>query len=294
MHELLLRPSSCSAVVVAAILLLASRESRATNIAVSGFNEDVVTEIGTSPFAHRFDGWGASLIEQSAKDKNGRVANVGLPPSRQFVSATGSGVTYFLQPYDAPNALRMGDGDPQTGTMTVVPGDYSALHFLVASGTGGGTATKQTGDLTLNFVDGSVTLPGALAAYDWGTGPSTGVAIGGMARNMLGAASGATVSIQYASDYTGVSQPIAYKLYEDTLNLAALDLSNRTLTSISFANVTPNSPSDLPGATNVMAIDGTAVPEPGALVLFVVGLMACGLLARRKHLRPRMESSICE
>jgi hypothetical protein len=293
MRDLLLPPNSCSAVVVAVILLLAGRESRATNIAVSGFNEDVVTEIGASPFAHRFDGWGASLIEQGAKDKNGRVANVGLPPSRQFVSATGSGVTYFLQPYDAPNALRMGDSDPQMGTMTVVPGGYSALHILVASGTGGGTATKQTGDLTLNFVDGSVKLPGGLAAYDWGTGPAGGVAIGGMARNVLGAASGAIVSVQYASDYTGVGQPIAYKLYEDTLNLAALGFSNRTLTSITFTNVTPNSLADLPGATDVMAIDGTAVPEPGALVLFVVGFMVCGLLARRKHLRPRIESSVC-
>ena len=216
MHGLFFRRSSSGfAIVVVAILLLASRESCGANIAVSGFNEDVVTEIGASPFAHRFDGWGASLIEQGAKDKSGRTATVGLPSSRQFVSATGSGVTYFLQPYDAVNALRMGDGDPQTGTMTVVAGQYSALHILAASGTGGGTAEKQTGDVILNFIDGSVTLPGALLAYDWGTGPASGVAIGGMARNLLGGASGGAVSVQYASDYSGVIQPVAYKLYED-------------------------------------------------------------------------------
>ena len=164
------------------------------------------------------------------------------------MSATGSGVTYLLQPYDAPNALRMGDGDPQTGTMTVEPGDYSALHILLASGTGGGTATTQTGDLTLNFVDGSVTLPGTLAAYDWGTGQSTGVAIGGMARNVLGAASGATVSIQYASDYTSVSQPIAYKLYEDSLNLAACSAFQIEL---SRASASPTSPQTAPPTCRV-------------------------------------------
>jgi hypothetical protein len=270
--------------IIAAILLLSGRESRGTNIAISGFNEDVVTEVGTSPFAHRFDGWGASLIEQGAKDKSGRIANVGLPPSRQFGSATGSGVTYFLQPYDAPNALRMGDGDPQTGTLTVMPGDYSTLHILVASGTGGGPATTQTSDLTLNFADGSLTLPGALAAYDWGTGPAAGIAIGGMARNVLGAAAGPAVSIQYASDYPSVDQPIAYKLYDDTLNLAALGFANHTLTSITFNNVTPNSPADLQGATDVMAIDGTsAVPEPSTMVLLVVALAASGAFWPQRH-----------
>ena len=273
-------PASWLAFTVAVVLLLSGRQSRGVSIAVSGFNEDVVTEIGATPFAHRFDGWGASLIEQGARDRTGRVATVGLPPSRQFVSATGSGVTYFLQPYNAANALRMGDGDPQTGTMTVVPGQYSTLHLLVASGTGGGTAEKQTGDVILNFVDGSVTLPGALLAYDWGTGPASDVAIGGMARNVLGGASGGGVSVQYASDYSGVVQPVAYKLYEDTLNLTPLGLSNRTLTSIGFTNA-----EDAFGVTDVMAIDGaSAVPEPAALTLLTIGGLGLGGAAiLRRH-----------
>ena len=184
-------------------------------------------------------------------------------------------MTYFLQPYDAVNALRMGDGDPQTGTMTVVAGQYSALHILAASGTGGGTAEKQTGDVILNFVDGSVTLPGALLAYDWGTGPASGVAIGGMARNLLGGESGGAVSVQYASDYSGVVQPVAYKLYEDTINLSSLGLSNRTLTSIGFTNA-----EDTFGATDVMAIDGvSAVPEPAALTLLTIGGLGLGGMA---------------
>jgi hypothetical protein len=281
MHTLSFRgPTSWLAFAVAVVLVLSGRPSPGANIAVSGFNEDVVTEIGATPFAHRFDGWGASLIEQGAKDSTGRVATVGLPPSRQFVSATGSGVTYFLKPYNAANALRMGDGDPQTGTMTVVPGQYSALHILVASGTGGGTAEKQTGDVILNFVDGSVTLPGALLAYDWGTGPASDLAIGGMARNVLGGASGGGVSVQYASDYSGVVQPVAYKLYEDTLNLTTLGLSNRTLTSIGFTNA-----EDAFGATDVMAIDGaSAVPEPAALTLLTIGGLGLGGAAvRRRH-----------
>ncbi len=282
MYELSLwRPSCGLAIIVAATLLLAGRESRGVNIAVSGFNEDVVTEIGASPFAHRFDGWGASLIEQGATDKTGRVATVGLPPSRQFVGATGSGVTYILQPYNGANALRMGDGDPQTGTMSVVAGQYSALHILTGSGTGGGTAGKLSGNVVLNFVDGSVTLPGALLAYDWGTGPANDVAIGGMARNVLGEASGGNVNIQYASDYAGVVQPIAYKLYEDTIDLSALGFSGRTLSSIGFTNA-----EDAFGATDVMAIDGvSAVPEPAALTLLTIGGLGIGWVAARRRRR---------
>jgi hypothetical protein len=272
-----------SAALFAAVLLLGTHDSRGANIAVLGFNEDVVTEAGAAPFAHRFDGWQASLIEQGAKDKNGRTATVGLPPSRNFVSATGSGVTYFLQPYNANNALRMGDGDPQSGTMSVVAGQYSTLHILTASGTGGGTAEKQTGDVILNFVDGSVTLHGALLAYDWGTGPANSTAIGGMARNLLGGATGAGVSVQYASDYAGVSQPIAYKLYEDAIDLSALGLSNRTLTSIGFTNA-----EDAFGATDVMAIDGaSAVPEPAALTLLAIGGLGLGGAAVRRGRRGR-------
>jgi hypothetical protein len=281
MHGLFFRRSSSGSVIaVVAVLLLASRESGGANIALSGFNEDVVTEIGASPFAHRFDGWGASLIEQGATDKSGRTAMVGLPPSRQFVSATGSGVTYFLQPYDAANALRMGDGDPQTSTMTVVAGQYSALHILVGSGTGGGTAEKQSGDVFLYFGDGSVTLPGALLAYDWGTGPASGVAIGGMARNFLGGVSGGNVSVQYANDYSGIVQPVAYKLYETTINLSSLGFSNRSLSSIGFTNA-----EDAFGATDVLAIDGaSAVPEPAALTLLTIGGLGLGGAAiRRRH-----------
>jgi hypothetical protein len=258
--------------------LLVGRDSRGASIAVSGFNEDVVTEVGASPFAHRFDGWQASLVEQGAKDASGRVAIVGLPPSRTFISASGSGVVYDLQPYNAVNALRMGDNDPQSGTMAVVAGQYAALHILVASGTAGGTAEKQTGDVVLNFADGSVTLPGALKAYDWGTGPANAVAIGGMARNVLGQASGGTVNIQYASDYAGVSQPIAYKLYENAIDLDALGFSHRTLSSIGFTNA-----EDVHGATDVMAIDGVqTVPEPASVVLLAIGVGCARLVKTRR------------
>ena len=84
-------PTSWLAFAVAVVLLLSGRPSPGANIAISGFNEDVVTEIGARTFAHRFDGWGASLIEQGAKDRTGRVARVGLPPSRQFAASTAQG-----------------------------------------------------------------------------------------------------------------------------------------------------------------------------------------------------------
>jgi hypothetical protein len=164
----------------------------------------------------------------------------------------------------------MGDGDPQTGTMTVAAGQYSSLHVLLATGTNGGVAGNQTGNIILNFADGSATLSAAVGGYDWGTGLASGVAIGGMARNLLGQASGGTVSVQYASDYAGVSQPIAYKLYEKAVDLNALGFSHRTLESVGFTNATV-----LDGTTDVMAIDGTsAVPEPSSLILVATGGLA--------------------
>jgi hypothetical protein len=187
-------------------------------------------------------------------------------------SATTSGVVYHLRPYAANNVLRMGDNDPFTGTMTVLPGAYSALHFLAASATSGGFPATQVTDIVLNFADGSVTLPNALIAHDWDASdnppPTDSVVIGGMDRNILPYA---------ATTINGWYQPDTrhhFAMYETSVDLTTLGLSGRVLESVRFGDTSTDQ------ATGVFAVDGTPVPEPG--VASVAAALAA--LVRR---RPR-------
>jgi hypothetical protein len=265
-------------------VLLLSTESRAADIAVSGFNLDVVTEANTSTrFGHQFDFTIYYPCDYVETTGSGRLTLPGLPTSRVFTSATGSGVDYHLQSYSANNALHMGGADPTSGVMTVVPGQYSALHILAASGTDGNVPLDQlvqTSEITLNFADGTVTLPGALLAYDWNIvnsgAPANVVAIGPININTLVNGPGtppAATSVLNES----IEGP-RFGMYETSLNLSSLGLSARTLNSITFNDVNAAH-----STTGVFAVDGTAVPEPAAVAVMV--LAASGLLIRRPRLR---------
>jgi len=243
----------------------AASSAWAGNIVVSGFNADVVRENAAGNFAHRFDGAGWNMIE------NGYFFGRGLPSSGSFISATGSGVNYQLGSYAGLNALSMGYDNPNTGSLTVQSGQYKTLHILAGSGTGGSQPVgllNQTSDITLNFADGSVVLSGALNAYDWGNGGAGNVAIAGMDRG-----SGSTLQ-RYEN--VAVCATRGFALYETTIDLAALGDSSRTLQSITFANAA----SANGGVTNVMAVDGTPVPEPASMTLVLVG--AAAAMRRRK------------
>lgn len=261
-------------------LLIPVAGARAANIALSGFNRDVVSENDGTPSGLRFDGFGFNFPEAGLTDRSGRVASPGLPASRTFLSATGSGVSYALRPYDADNVLRMGDANPASGTLDVVDGAYRLIHVLASSGTFNAQPVPgaQVSDVTLNFADGAVTLPNALRAFDWANGPSS-VALGKLDRNFVGD-SPSNVSIQDPGSGVG---PNAFALYESRLDLASAGLSNRVLQGITFRNAATAS-GDAGGATSVFAVDGTPVPEPAAAGA-LAALAAAGLLARRR--RPR-------
>ena len=224
----------------------------AKGIALSGFNEDVVTENAPLHSGHRFDRYApspADWVETGVSD--GIYRAVGLPSTRSFLSATGSGVTYHLRPYNADNVLRLGDDDPSSGTMSVVPGQYSSLHILAASGTGGGTPTGQTSDITLNFAGASFTLRHALLAYDWylpaGNAPASAVALNGLDRNYLGVN-------QFTSSAVVIDafRRQQFALYESKIDLARLGFSGRVLQSVTFNDVDAAH-----SATGVFAVDGT-------------------------------------
>ena len=250
-------------VVSSCIIAFSGHEVAAVNIAVSGFNADVVTELATTRFAHRFDYTETSLVEQGVFSISPRVvATVGLPVSRTFLSQSGSGVTYQLQPYDTNNALRMGDDAPSTGIITVIPGQYSALHILAGSGMDASVPMlTEPQPMFLDFADGSVAA--SFKPYDWAA-PGNGYALGGLVRNFF--LNGGLTSTEVHIDEGG---PAGYKLWETSVDLNALGASGRVLQQIRFVD---NFPSNI--AMNVMAIDGTPAPEPSCLLPILVMVSA--------------------
>jgi hypothetical protein len=267
----------CVVVLMGAVL---ATLAPGADIAVSGFNDDAVMEVGGTHFAHRFDGVVSAWAEDGYLDPAGDPPAQGLPSSRQFTSATGSGIVYHLQPYDSNNVLRLGDNDPLSGTLTVAPGRYASVHVLTASGAGlnGGLAYPDPNvGVTLNFADGSVPLAGGILTHDWT--PSNTFAPGAIPPIALSvpnrvyfmsAASGTSAQLD--------SRPgVDFAMYESAIDLVNLGLDGRTLQSVTFQH-----PAGAPtGTIGVFAVDGTPVPEPA-----LAGGIALSLLVLRRRAGP--------
>lgn len=230
------------------------------DIALSGFNQDVVLEKGSTAFAHEFDGGGGACWVEQGYSSGVTGLGAGLPNSRQFTSASGSGIVYDLQPYNAKNVLRLGDDAPLTGTLAVVSGRYGSLHFLTSSAAGPGADRKggfppTSVDLTLNFMDGSVGLAAALPTHDW---DDTDVQAPGSLPPI--AISVSTRALIFGTSATGAFQidhrsSAAFCMYESSLGLSALGLDGRLLQSITFQQAGPAAD----GAIGIFAVDGTPV-----------------------------------
>ena len=236
---------------VAGLLLFGAgiRSSQASPIYVSGFNADEIygagetASTGISP-TNGVDGSSYAFTGNGYVNGTNTEA-AGLPASGTFTSATGSGIVWTLQPYAGMNDLRLTTGG--NGTLTVVPGAYSALTVLATSG---GNASNVT--FTLNYNSGTPTVLSAQTVADWGAG-------------------GATAAIKTDRVKSGVLPGSgAWSLYE--IPLAGVD-SNRQLSSI---GVHENSG----GTLNVFAVDAVAAPEPATVGLALVG--SFGLLLRRR------------
>lgn len=266
---MIVRVSTATVFVLTAALSF-TPSARAVDIAVSGFNEDVVLEKGSTSFAHRFDGILWCWVEQGYGAQTGSPGADGLPSSRQFTSGTGSGIVYHLQPYDANNVLRLGDDDPLTGTLTVVPGRYSILHLLSATGVGRVAAPTNI-DLTLNFADGSITLPGGLFTHDWTwTNRFVPGALPPIAITMHDRGQFPSMTPTSSSAIIDHRPDPEFALYETPVNLTQLGLDGRVLESITFHDPAPATG----GTIGIFAVDGT-VPEPGAGGILCVVAALC-------------------
>jgi hypothetical protein len=240
-----------------ALLLSFAPAAQAISIGISGFNADEIYEnAGGSSVTQPVDTGGGYWGETGY---SGIV--LGLPAGGQFISATGSGVTYQLQSYAGNNALRM-DGTssfPSPGNLDVIDGHYAKLYILAASGN---YASSPSSNITLNFTDSSsVTILNALNAPDW-YNPSG---------NPTAAITGVT---RVASPPTS-----PFAMYETVLDVSAYQAL--TLASIDFNRV-----GDSRTVTNVYAVDGTLVPLPPSVLLLgtgILGLVGLGWRRARKE-----------
>lgn len=137
-------------------------------IVVTGYGTDVISDKDPwARFAQPFHAGTFAWFEAGAVDDNGTQHDDGLPAGLNFVSATGSGAMYQLQPPNASNVLQLSAG--QTGTLTLAtPAVYSTLYVLASSGDGMPTSV---GSGSITFADGS-TQAFSYNTFDWcnGTG----------------------------------------------------------------------------------------------------------------------------
>src|SRR5262249_52101925 len=122
-------------------------------VSVTGYNADVISDKdATAVFAPPFHGGPFAWFDAGAVDDSGVRHEAGLPAGLTFVSATGSGATYQLQPANANSVLQLGAG--QTGTLTLTtPAAYSTLYVIASSGDG---TSSSVGSGNINFADGSI------------------------------------------------------------------------------------------------------------------------------------------
>jgi gliding motility-associated-like protein len=208
------------------LLLLFSLTVRAQHVpvVVTGFNHDVVAE-GTGNSAlttttKEMDALSPSnfvMCTQQFATANGftPAGTYGLPDNGSFSSGSRN---YQLAGYSANNALYLFTSE--TGTLTLLsPYNYSNIS-IVASGTEG----AATISIVFNFSDGTTLNPGNQVFEDWFNG-TTGIVLQGFGR--VKRVTGPFTAAQYGG------APTNPRLYSKEFALPC----NKTLTSISFANI---------------------------------------------------------
>ena len=165
-------------------------------LTVTGFNADVIANgvgpsLNSTTMSLDKDTDNFAYMSRDFKvNSSASALTYGLPESGLITSAvaTTSGLTYQLASYSANNSLRLPNAN-DTGTLTLsTPTAANNLYVLAVSGSG-----PSTGDITVNFQDGTTQVFASTNFQDWYGG--TSAAIQGIGRinrasNALDAAGG--------------------------------------------------------------------------------------------------------
>jgi hypothetical protein len=237
-------------------------------IAVSGFNQDVVVEAGAvNDATTHYQGAITSSLDGSTNKTGATFYEKGLPgtigglPSggTNFVSNDDPNATFALQSATGNNALELNKNNP-SGTLTLdTPTRLTQLAILATTGSG----SYLSAPMTLHFANGRPDAVLAYSAGDW------------FGRDGAGLFGVDRVNVENGNPDSFTDNP---RLYETSLDLTQFGLSDDPISSITF-DFGGGTTGD--GNTEIFAVSGTAVPEPAAVGLLLLG--GIGTLASRRR-----------
>jgi hypothetical protein len=248
--------------VAAGMLVFTAGGAKAviSTIPVTGWNADMIVGAGDPTTGNgginaTMDG-GAALggFVYYQQGVNAGAPATGLPAAGAIItSATGSGATFTMRPYNANNSLLL-DGGTKTLTLSS-PTLLNQIAVFGATGNGSGTDT-----VVIHYADASTQTFSALSGsigQDWFGGGNTAIALNGRMDPNSG-----------GFDSVNSGNP---RIYE-----ALLTLNNTAspVTSVDFT-LTGN------GHNVIYALSGQTIPEPSGLAL--PGLAALGAMRRKRR-----------
>lgn len=204
------------------------------SLTVTGFNADVIANgvgpsLNSTTMSLDKDTDNFAYMSRDFKVNSSATAlTYGLPENGLITSAvtTTSGLTYQMASYSGNNSLRLPNAN-DTGTLTLAtPKAANNLYVLAVSGSG-----DSTGDITVNFQDGTNQVFASTNFQDWYGG--TNAAIQG-----IGRINRATNAL----DAAGGTNP---RIYQITLAISAANQSKlitsvtvkKTSTAVTVINV---------------------------------------------------------
>ena len=169
----------------------------------TGWKHDVIAEsTPANEFTTKYldkDGW---VLYTSAVKEEGAVAG----DDRTIV--TSKGTVFTLEPYDAPNALRLDAYDDPAELTAVNPSFCEQLHILAISANGDCDV-----EVTVGYEDGSTDEPQTITIQDW-YGDATGTALHGFDRIFAN-------NDSWENDVDEFDGQNNFRLFEFTINLDA-------------------------------------------------------------------------